>query len=77
MENEYVVIKDGLAFIIYIVRSDLAMGRFQVFSPSLNNVHHTVYESVAEVEKQFDDWIDQGKFDGWAKMWNQTMGMKL
>lgn len=73
MENEYVFIKSGLAFTVFIVSSDLANGRYQIFSAALNNVHHSVYESVKECEAVFDRWVKDGRFDAWAKKWNPTM----
>ena len=73
MENEYIFIKDGLAFSIFVVTSDLAYGRYQIFSTALNNVHHNIYESVTECEEVFDRWVDQGRISAWAKKWNPTM----
>lgn len=73
MENEYVFIKDGYAFTVFVVSVDLANGRYQIFSTSLNSVHHTVYETVAECEETFNRWVDSGRIDSWAKKWNPSM----
>lgn len=73
MENQYVFIKEGLAFIVFIVSSDLANGRYQVFSTALNSVHHRVYESIEECEETFNRWIEVGRIDSWARMWNPSM----
>lgn len=73
MENEYVFIKDRLAFTVFIVSSDLANGRYQIFSTALNNVHHSIYNSIEDCEKQFDAWCSAGMCDAWYKKWNTSM----
>ena len=73
MENEYIFIKDGLAFTVFIVSADLANGRYQIFSTALNCVHHAIYNTIEEAEEVFDRWVEQGRFDSWAKMWNVSM----
>ncbi len=73
MENEYVFIKDGYAFTVFVVSVDLANGRYQIFSTSLNSVHHTIYETIKECEAVFDKWKADGRIDAWAKKWNPSM----
>lgn len=73
MEHEYIFLKDGIAYPVYVVTSDLANGRYQIFSAALNNVHHGIYNTVEECHERFDMWVDAGRIDAWAIKWHVGM----
>lgn len=73
MNNTYIVVADGLAFVVMIVNNDSVGGRYQIVSLAYNGIKDFSYNSIADVEESFDRWVSNGVIESWYPLWNPGM----